>query len=118
MFDSLRDDEGVALDEMDGRFDAVDVTDRDVEGSVEDEEELVGVVVAVPHVITQGVRNPYVVVVHAGDDPRAVHLVEARQSGGQVDDIWQFHALQSGRIGQAVCGQALGPLSMLHSGGG
>ena len=96
MFDSLRDDEGVPLDEVDQCFGSVAVTDRDVEDSVEDEEELVGVVVAMPHVVAQGVCDPYVVVVHAGDDARAVHLIEAVQRSREIDDLRQFHAAKSG----------------------
>ena len=95
MFDSLRHDEGVPLDEVDQCFGSVAVTDRDVEDSVEDEEELVGVVVAMPHVVAQGVCNPHVVVVHASDDARAVHLIEALQRLREIDDLKQFHAAQS-----------------------
>lgn len=96
MFDSLRDDEGVPLDEVDQCFGSVAVTDRDVEDSVDDQEELVGVVVAMPHVVAQGACNPYVVVVHASDDARAVHLIEAVESFREIDDLRWFHASKSG----------------------
>ena len=58
---------------------------RDVEPAVEDEEELVGVGVDVPHVVARGVGDPHVVVVDPGHDARTVDLLERRQRLGQVD---------------------------------
>jgi hypothetical protein len=61
------------------------VPDRDVELAVKDQEELVGVAVHVPEVLALRVRDPDVVVVHAGHDPRAVDIVEGGQRLGQID---------------------------------
>src|SRR6266487_803930 len=57
-------------------------------------EELVGIVVDVPDMLASGVRDPYVVVVHAGHDPRAVDVVEGRQRVGQVDGC-RIHTVDS-----------------------
>ena len=71
--------------EADRALGPVGVTQRDVELAVDDQEKLVGVGVHVPDVLALGVGDPDVVVVHPGDDARAVDLVERAQSGVQVD---------------------------------
>ena len=58
---------------------------------VEDEEELIGVLVHVPDVLAQGVRDPYVVVVHLGDDARAVDVGETGEGLVHVDRL-HLHA--------------------------
>jgi len=55
-----------------------------VELTVEYEEEFVGVLMHVPDVFAQSVRDPYVIVVHAGHDPGAIDLIEGPQRCGQV----------------------------------
>jgi uncharacterized Fe-S cluster protein YjdI len=69
-------DERVALTQHDGPLAASAIAQGDVELAVEHEEELVGVVMNVPHVLALGVRDADVVVVDPGHDPRAVDLVE------------------------------------------
>jgi hypothetical protein len=84
------DDEGVAL-AQDDRVLGFAVAQVDLELAVEDEEELVGVLVHVPHVLAGGVGDLDVVVVHPGHDPRAVDLVEGRQCRGEVHGF-RLHA--------------------------
>lgn len=57
----------------------------DVEPSVEHEEQLVGVVVHMPYVLTPDVGDADVVVVHPGDDPRTVDVVEPPQRLPEID---------------------------------
>ena len=76
MLCTFRYDERVALAQRDGGLAAVSIADGHIELAVEDQEELVGVFVYVPQVLALGVGHANVVVVHAGDDPRTVNLVE------------------------------------------
>jgi len=67
--------EGVAGPEHDRGLCAVGSAHGDVELAVEDQEEPVGVLVDMPHVLALRVRDAHVVV-HPGHDPRAVDVVE------------------------------------------
>lgn len=61
------------------------VTERNIELPAEYQEELIGVVVAMPDVLTAGVRDTNVVVVDPADDPGQVDVVELGERGGYVD---------------------------------
>lgn len=76
MLCTFRYDEHVALAQRDGGLAAVSIADCHIELAVEDQKELVGVFVYVPHVLALGVGHANLVIVHAGDDPRTVRLVE------------------------------------------
>ncbi len=93
MLGAPRHDEGVALAKHDGRFLAIGVAHGDVKLTVEDEEELVGVLVDVPDMVTVGVRDTDVIVVHVSHDSRAVVLVEGLQRGGQVDRLCDHESI-------------------------
>jgi hypothetical protein len=66
---------------------SIGLAERDVELAVEGQEELVGVVVDVPHVLAPGMRDPHVVVVDPGHDPGAVDLVERGERLVQVHGL-------------------------------
>ena len=76
MLCTFRHNEHVALAQRDGGLAAVSIADCHLELAVKDQEELVGVFVYVPHVLALGVGDANLVIVHAGDDPRTVSLVE------------------------------------------
>ncbi len=75
MLHPLGDDEHIPFGQMHGSF-AVTVSQRDGEVPVQNEEELVGVGVGVPDVLPPSVGDSHVVVVHGGQDSRAVKLRE------------------------------------------
>ncbi len=102
VFHSSRHDEGVALTQRDGRLIAGGAAQFDVEGAVEDEEELVGVVVGVPHVLSPGVRDSHVVVIDGGDDPGAPHIIERDQCLVQVHRPGRCHDLSLAGVAKAV----------------
>ena len=54
-------------------------TNRNVEHPGQDQEEFVGVHVAMPHVLAERVRDPDIVIVHASNDAGAAHLAEISQ---------------------------------------
>ncbi len=83
---------GVALGEMNRRLDSGRVAQRDVEDTIEDEEELIGVGVGVPHVFAQRVGDPHVVVVHRGHDSWTPHIVKRGEGLVKVDGVGLIHA--------------------------
>jgi AraC-like DNA-binding protein len=70
---------------------AAGVTERNIELPAEHQEELVGVVVAMPDVLTAGVCDTDVVVIDPADDPGQVDLVELGERGADVHGAG-FHA--------------------------
>lgn len=92
MLGSLRHDERVTLVELDDRLSAVSVPNSDIEPASEDQEELVGFVMAMPDMLTQRVCDPHVIVVHRGHDAGAIHLVKRGERLVQVDRIVNCHA--------------------------
>jgi hypothetical protein len=80
--------------EGDGAFGTVGVAQSDIELSVKGQEELVGVVVDVPHVLAASVSDPDIVVVDSGHDPWAVVLVERGERLPEVHWL-QLHAIQT-----------------------
>ena len=76
MLGTFRHDERVALAQRNGGLAAVSIADCHIKLAVEDQEKLVGVFVYVSHVLALGVGHANLVVVHSGDDPRTVSLVE------------------------------------------
>jgi hypothetical protein len=71
MFHSSRNYKDVTSLQADGPRAAVCIPDAYVELAVQNEEELVGVVVDVPHVLALHFGDSYVIVVDACDDVRA-----------------------------------------------
>src|SRR5687768_5261973 len=74
VLDAPRHDEDVTALQRNGALLAAGLAQRDVEPAIQDEEELVGVGVHVPHVVTLRVGDLHVVVVDAGDDAGTVDL--------------------------------------------
>jgi hypothetical protein len=79
------------LAEDDDGLRPVVAAEEDVELPLDDEEELVGVLVHVPDVLSQGVRDAHVVVVHADHDPRAVDIVKGSEGGRQIHRLSGRH---------------------------
>lgn len=94
MHGAFRNNEDLAFGQLDCAF-TVSVADRDVESSVEDEEELVGVLMAVPHVLAKRVGDANVIVVHSRHDARAVHLTERTECPFEIDWISSCHEPES-----------------------
>ena len=76
MLGALRNDEGVAFAQHDGRFAAFGIPHSDVELTVEDEEEFVGFFVDVPDMLTLGMGDPDVIIIDLADDSRTVDVVK------------------------------------------
>jgi hypothetical protein len=119
VLDTLGDDERVPRTQDHRGLGPVGVPDRDVELAVEYEEELVGVLVDVPQMVAEGVRYPYVLVVHPGHDPRAVDLVEGGEGVVQVDrrELHEPIVVAPGQRGEAdsTQGRALPKYISSHS---
>src|ERR671918_325266 len=81
------DHEGIALVELHQGLVAVAVPDCDVEAPLQHQEELVGVLVDVPHMVAARLGDAHVVVVHPGDDAGTVDLVERRQRLAEIDRL-------------------------------
>jgi hypothetical protein len=80
----------------------VAVPQRHVELAIQHQEELVRVVVDVPHVVAPGVGDADVVVVDAGHDARAVDLVDRRQRGVQVHGTIGHRLIVGGTPGRRL----------------
>lgn len=87
MLSADRHHEDLSRVQADGAFTAPVVPEADVELAIEHEEELGGVVMDVPDVLTMGMRDPDVVVVNPADDPRAVDVAEGGRSFAKVDRL-------------------------------
>ncbi len=85
MFGAPRDNEDVTLAECHGPLGVVGVADGHVELAVENQKEFIGVLMDVPHMLTECLGDAHVVVVYSRNDPRAVDLVERRQGLLEVD---------------------------------
>ncbi len=83
--------ENIAAFQDDGALLAGPVAKNDVKAAVENEEELVGVVVGMPHVVAERVGDADVVVVHRRDDTWAVELVERGEGLSQVHGLVYVH---------------------------
>jgi hypothetical protein len=79
VLDAAWDDEQLALLEHD-----VPVAQLDRQASLQDEEEVVGLVVLVPDELAEHLHDDQLVVVQVADDARAVRAVEKAQLLGQV----------------------------------
>lgn len=84
MLHAFRYHEDIALCQLYGRLDPVGVSKFDMEGTIEDEEKLVSVVMRVPQVLAKSVSYPHVVVVHRGHDARAVDVIERGEGVVQI----------------------------------
>jgi hypothetical protein len=84
-----------ACPEGDGAFVASLVAESNVEVAIEHEKELVCVVVDVPDVLALRLGDSDVVVVHGGNDARAVGLVEGLERSRQVHGFSDGHGIDS-----------------------
>jgi len=83
---ALRDHEDLPRAQAHGPLTAA-IPQGDIELAVEYQEELIGVVVHMPDVLTPDMRDPDVVVVDPADDPRAVDVAEGGQRLAQADGV-------------------------------
>jgi hypothetical protein len=67
-----------------------------LEPAVEHQKELVGIFVDVPHMLALGVGDPYVVLVHSGDDPGTVDVVEPRKGLTEIDALGSHRVIVIG----------------------
>ncbi len=67
------------------------ISKGDVEPASEDEEELIGLLVSMPHMIAERVRDPHVVVVHRGHNPRTIDIVKRAECLVEVDYFADRH---------------------------
>jgi aminoglycoside/choline kinase family phosphotransferase len=72
---------------------ALALAQPDAQVPVQEEEELVGTVVGVPHVLAADLGHAHVVVVDPGDDARTPQLVEGGQRVPQVDRSFAHRAI-------------------------
>lgn len=85
VLDTTWHDKRVALPKLDHAFAALRIAQCEVKVTVENEEELVGVVVDVPDLVSPRVGDLDGVIVHACHDSRAVEVVEGCERLAQVD---------------------------------
>jgi hypothetical protein len=90
VLDAARDDEDVALAELD-----VSVTELDREPPLEDEKEIVRVGVRVPDELALDLPDLDLVVVVVTDDPRLEVLVEGRELLREIDGLVQRYSAAS-----------------------
>jgi AraC-like DNA-binding protein len=79
------DHEDVPGAQLDGSFLAAGLAQRDGESAVDHQEELIGVLVDVPDVLTRGMRDLDVVVINPADDARAINVIECGKCLAQTD---------------------------------
>jgi AraC-like DNA-binding protein len=94
---ALGDHEDVPGAQLDGAFLAAGPAQRDGEPAVDDQEELIGVLVDVPDVLTLGVRDLNVVIINPADNARAVKVIERGQRLAEADGHGG-HAFSIGRL--------------------
>ena len=85
MLDALGDHKDVTCTEFGGAFLAIRFAQHDVELAVDHQEELIGVLMDVPDVLTRGVRHFDVVIIDPAHDPGAVDIVEGGQRLAEAD---------------------------------
>jgi hypothetical protein len=90
VLDAARDDEDVALAELD-----VSVTELDRQPSLEDEEEVVRVGVRVPNELALDLPDLDLVLVVVTDDPRLEVLVDGRELLREIDGLVQRYSAAS-----------------------
>ncbi len=85
MFSSAWNDKSVADGKAHRALRTRVVSKGDIEAAIQNQKELVGVFVDMPHVFPLDVRDSHVVVVDLCDDSRAVDLIERGQGVAEID---------------------------------
>ena len=76
MFGTLRNDVDVTFAQLDSAFSFIGISERNVEATTQNEEELVGVFMNVPQVLALDVGHFYVVIVNSTNYPGTINIFE------------------------------------------